>query len=458
MRKASHPRPTALSNASSTPFKNTLVDGLPTSFESLHQAVVDAAEVHINSRHRAPCTPKTKVLFARMDFHGVGNDLNNAARALACALSQDRQVVFLPPGQADQDKNSWLRALRVTGEQPWHWLKGAGWPLDSALVLSSCHRELMRPERKHVLLALAQANDTDAATTLSRIGEHTLAKVARSWHPIWRVGLTAAVVPTPYQSLGLLWWFQVLASYLVRLRGPLHAAMADHPAMRAFMASRESAAPRGRIPTAAANFGRTHCGKRLCDDVGMGWHPPVWFDVGLHIRMGDVCGKNAPRRGQKTRRCSARPLEDALELMKSHGLRGDVFFASDSAETLAQAVHLGPVYGFNISFLAFEHFSKGRGETCSDRNSGGSVTGLEWCERDVARDRRLLVEALLDAIMLSRSTVLVGSMMSNFPRLALQLRVQAPREGVLRYLTLDGREWCTRSSCRMNYTERYGTS
>ena len=65
----------------------------------------------------------------------------------------------------------------------------------------------------------------------------------------------------------------------------------------------------------------------------------------------------------------------------------------------------------------------------------------------------LLLEALLDTFMLSRSSVLVGSMMSNFPRLALQLRVQAPIGDRKRYLALDGREWCTRTSCRMNYTE-----
>ena len=42
------------------------------------------------------------------------------------------------------------------------------------------------------------------------------------------------------------------------------------------------------------------------------------------------------------------------------------------------------------------------------------------------------------------SLVFVGSMMSNFPRMALQMRVQTPLEGQHRYLALDGRTWCTR--------------
>ena len=134
-----------------------------------------------------------------------------------------------------------------------------------------------------------------------------------------------------------------------------------------------------------------------------------------------------------------------------------------SADVLAQAVYIGPKYGFNISSLPFvRNRSKSDALTCASKTpglAGERATGLELCERDEPRDRIMLVQALLDAFVLSRSTVLVGSMMSNFPRLALQLRVQAPL-GLQqrRYLPLDDREWCTRSSCRMNYTERFGTT
>ena len=46
--------------------------------------------------------------------------------------------------------------------------------------------------------------------------------------------------------------------------------------------------------------------------------------------------------------------------------------------------------------------------------------------------------------------------MSNFPRLALQMRVQVPR---LRlpgsYLALDDRPWCSRSSCREGFASAH---
>ena len=66
-----------------------------------------------------------------------------------------------------------------------------------------------------------------------------------------------------------------------------------------------------------------------------------------------------------------------------------------------------------------------------------------------------LVDMLLELVLLSHAAVLGGTMQSNVPRLALQLRVQPP--GSL-FVGLDGREWCTRSSCRMNYTGRFGTA
>jgi hypothetical protein len=108
-----------------------------------------------------------------MDFRGVGNDLNSAIRAFACALAQDRQVVFLPPSRESMDKYPWLKELGVSWQSPWHWLHRAGLHFDSLLVASSCQLELLTPERRHVLMALAEANDTDAETTLTRLGETT---------------------------------------------------------------------------------------------------------------------------------------------------------------------------------------------------------------------------------------------------------------------------------------------
>ena len=65
------------------------------------------------------------------------------------------------------------------------------------------------------------------------------------------------------------------------------------------------------------------------------------------------------------------------------------------------------------------------------------------------RDNTVLVEALMELLLLSRSRVIAGQMLGNMPRLALQLRVRPP--GISWYVSLDGNEWCTTSSCKSQY-------
>ena len=73
----------------------------------------------------------------------------------------------------------------------------------------------------------------------------------------------------------------------------------------------------------------------------------------------------------------------------------------------------------------------------------------------------------MDMLLLSRVSLLAGKMMSNFPRVALQMRVQMPTRRRLpslalhancsrhhhpsqpvAYVALDDRPWCSRTSCR----------
>ena len=59
----------------------------------------------------------------------------------------------------------------------------------------------------------------------------------------------------------------------------------------------------------------------------------------------------------------------------------------------------------------------------------------------------VLEEALLDLLVLSQARVLAGAMLSNMPRLALQMRVR-PSGKRPPYISLDGNSWCTTSSCK----------
>ena len=63
-----------------------IIDGIHSSPALLHQSLVDAAGAYLDRLHLAPCTDETPILFYRMDFHGIGNDLTRATAALAAAV------------------------------------------------------------------------------------------------------------------------------------------------------------------------------------------------------------------------------------------------------------------------------------------------------------------------------------------------------------------------------------
>ena len=313
----------------------------------------------------------------------------------------------------------------------------------------------------------ANATETDIGATLRRLGEFGLHNTSTTYRTSWRVGMDAGFVPLPFRRQGLLWWFQVLTNFWVRARGSLKERLMEHVALKSLrrkLLTRRRAIP---PPAIAEPIGRARCGargRRPCDKLGSGWLPDVWFDVGLHIRMGDACGAKAPERGQRARRCSARPLQDAFALMNAHQLRGHVFLATDSTEIARASEAIGAEYGFQVSTLPINR--KQHDSLCLSTGSQSDEPrcGTEFVDRTRERDLSMLTDTLLDSLLvgyalplpcpmpasparirtptnpptythddvrvscsqLSRSTVLVGAMMSNFPRLALQLRVQMP--------------------------------
>ena len=342
-------------------------------------------------------------------------------------------------------------------------------PNDDLLVTSDCQRH-MSATRPDLMRLLANATEVDTGATLRRFGEYALHNTSMAYRTSWRVGMDSNSIPLAFRRQGLLWWFQVLTNFWIRARGDLKERLMRHEALKTLRRKLRffpHSYPRGVPPPAIAEpIGRTLCGgrrRRPCDKLGSGWLPEVWFDVGLHIRMGDACGANAPERGQRSRRCSARPLQDAFALMNAHQLRGHVFLATDSTEIARASEAIGAEHGFKVSTLQIDR--KQHDSLCLSTASRKDEPrcGTEFVDRTRERDLDMLTDTLLDSLLvrhplpcpfpcvpapthaharaharahnmtvrvsrsqLSRSTVLVGAMMSNFPRLALQLRVQMP--------------------------------
>ena len=142
------------------------------------------------------------------------------------------------------------------------------------------------------------------------------------------------------------------------------------------------------------------------------------------------------------RRCDIN-LTTVVQKLRSEGVHnGTMFIASDSQQIIDEARN-GGARPFVVSYLLID---RGRFETAKPTE-----------KLDGARTRlNSLIEALMDITLLARSSLVIGKMMSNFPRLALQMRVQVPR---LRlpgsYLALDDRPWCSRSSCREGFASAH---
>ncbi len=417
------------------------VEGQEPTISGMHAALVASATAHIHDLQHAECRHDTPLLFARMDCHGVGEDINNAVRMLAVAVVQRRQLVLLPPPPEfwhDPAKCALPPTVRLSATEPWHWVYGQKFPLSSILHLSACHEELLQNHPK-LMEALALSPYGNLTQVAKSQGAMNLESRSRESRLLWRTHISVSRhVPRIFQRQGLLWWFQVLTTYLVRIQEPLSGMLASHPAMAPFMSS-ATTPPSATLDDLRWVGWDVRCAKTFCDGVGPGWRPQVRFDAGAHIRLGDSCRQSdLPKHyTMHVRRCDLN-LSVAIRKLQEAGVRsGSLYIASDS-QSVFDEVDRGGAHPFRATYL---RINRSRYETAVST------------ERISAEDKRLnsFLEALMDMLLLSRSTLIAGKMMSNFPRCAIQMRVQIPRQPAGAYVSLDDRPWCTRTSCRSEW-------
>ena len=396
--------------------------GLPTS-----NAATDLRKAHalLESLHSGPCElGKTKILFKRMPAAGISHDLNSVVRAMAVAVRDQRQLVLLPPSAANRRK-----LLRLAGDlnerRPWHWLPD-GVPLSSLLHFSSCQKKL---RRLHPGALDALGNSTDATKSncnVSQICGGALVKTRgltkdNDVSNVWFVEIHPISIPKAFRRNGILWWFQVLTTFLVRINGPLARSIRTHNAMRPFL-----------LPDVQRSGNQTRAGRLRAHArvAGLVWSSNASFDIGLHVRMGDACGDHADEHGL---RMCLRSLPSNLERLAVRNVtEGTMFLASDSQRIVDQAYLARP---------AFETFSLRLQRTQYDVS--GRIEDVLPRGYDLSSVR----DALMELLLLSRARRVAGAMSSNMPRLALQLRVSPPGDR-MPYIGLDTNEWCTCSSCK----------
>ena len=426
---------------------------------------LQAAYAHLEAAHRAPCVlGRTPLVVHRMTVLGIANDLNYAVRAFALANRKHTrgQLLLLPPAKAPSHGRVATnnREALVAGrsiDNAWHWFDGLpGATLSDILEPSACQRRLQQPDEIRRLRALDEASRSNATIPAAAraLGLGEVVHDSTSFIRAHSRGILLSDVPAEFRAHGMLWWWQALTTYLVRVKGPLAARLRGHPAMlgllrpgrsiaastavqRDWLEASGLALSRGTAPPGAG-------GK--VDHAGSlpGWLPPVAFDAALHVRMGDACGPLAKANQGIVRKCVT-TLAAGLAPLLAHGVipnGGRLFLATDSQRIVAEAKAAAASLPFEIDYLQI------------DRNKYDSAAWIELRSAQQRTQLAILEETLLDLLLLSRARYLAGSMYGNVPRLALQLRPTTPGDPKrLAYITTDGRDWCTCVTCMKNNTE-----
>ena len=417
-----------------------------------------SAYLHLEAAHRAPCElGKTPLILHRMTVLGIANDLNYIVKAFAIANYRPGghagQLLLLPPAHAPHQGRSAgnNRKSLVEGrsmDNAWHWLDGLpGAKLDSIFTPSACQLRLQQPDEIGRLRALdaasRNASFSGAAQALG-LGKHAF-DAASAIQAIGK-GLTFAYVPEQFRKHGMLWWFQALTTYLLRVRGPLAAQLQRHPAMQA-LAGRLAVGGSGSTAMQRAWLASSEAALRSAvrrdSSQELGWFPSVTFDAALHVRMGDACGPRAKRNQGIVRKCVP-TLRAGLAPLLAHGVvprGGRLFLATDSQSIVDEAAAAAATLPFEVFYLNI---------------SRAKYDSEAWIELNSAKDRTkgsILEETMLDLLLLSRARYIAGSMYGNMPRVALQLRPTAPGDARrLAWVTTDGRDWCTKPTCMTNNT------
>ena len=413
---------------------------------------LQSAYSFLEDAHKAPCIlGKTPLVVQRMTVLGIANDINYVVRAMALSMRKQHggQLILLPPARAPShgrvaSNNRQSIASGRTLENAWHWLDGLpGASLSSIFTPSACQLRLQEQDEIGRLRALDLASRNSSLAKAAQslgLGSDVFDATNGAVRALGR-GMLLQDMPAQFRQHGMLWWWQVLTTYTVRVRGPIAERLQRHPSMLALSnriskeLSAESTTQGDWLSSTRAALAKAARGSSAKD---FGYLPNVAFDAALHVRMGDACGPKAKRNQEIVRKCVL-TLRAGLAPLLAHGVvprGGRVFLATDSQSIVEQAKAAAASLPFSVYFLDI------------DRAKYDTEAWIELASAKSRSTLTILDETLLDLLFLSRSRYIAGSMYGNVPRLALQLRVTAPGDPRrLAYVTTDGRDWCTMPTC-----------
>ena len=371
------------------------------------------ALTYIEASQRCPCTSQVGLLFVTMGAAGLANDINHLARMTHFTLMHTRatkrpwQVVILPPKRLS---NGAASSIELSVERPWHWLEGH--PLAEVFQLSTCHEQLLK-QNISWLSSLARHVPT---SELRHQSPHPLVTLQIGWQD-------SGSLPKWLEPAGRRWWWSVLTSYVLRVRGRLEAKL-----------ERRLAHAHDLSPTDEyrwASFVRSHPFRHYPCEAR-----PMLFSLGLHHREGDACGVNA--KAQPARLCerTARAVLALLSNLTSNDVMNAtsrklvrVFLSTDSDAMARRVLRLRGISAHALTINRSKYETRELTEVASELAPG--------------RMEEVLLEGMLDLLLLAHSDRIAGALLGNFARVAMQWRVREDEK----YISLDGRRWCGASRC-----------
>ena len=411
---------------------------------------------YLQRLHFGVCTPQTAVVVHSWAHAGLGNALGQLLLSLQFAALHNRVLVISTASESDS----------------WVWLNNSGFHPHDLIWPSSCDLLAREMGSHRIFTHRLQMNNIFCPT------------YGCPW---------ANAVPEPFSNLCVMNWYSHLLDFILRPSKGMHDWLAEYaapPVCGPELCGANGEADSNGHDQLARVTRRERSMMRAANSSSRGsWRPPFALElasrlrlpvglrkrdllvVGVHLRVGDACVKARPQWQRpacvytegdgwasgwaerisgwiSTRRQSdvlgARRPRDVAILLSTDSARA----YDKRAEEVGERLGASTVVGFNFPRTKYDHDEESNGNDANNKTKRGVRLFLEERLRSKKQAARpLLAEALLDLLLLSHSThLLVGSMYSNFARLALQLGHMVSG-GMLRHESFDA-FWCPYHQCQ----------
>lgn len=408
----------------------------PRSDSAAGTAMEDAAIAHMHTIYAQECSVDTPIMVFPVRRAGLSLEINAVLRAVHAAIVQRRALVITrhPPVMR--------RGKRAMVPKPMLFSLGTRYEAFEDLVRASKCQEMIGREHDHIVNAWLEGGEEDALHSVFS----NLTVLKRS---ISAATIAKNPIPKEFDRLGLVRWMRLLARYFVRPSDALKRSALARAGIKDVQL-RKSRARALFIPRSLAHPPPL---QSIADKIA-----PTLFGsearrnwIGVHARVGDSCEAMCRYEALFRPRHCVRSIGPYLDLLRARGIvspgrRTRVYVATDSSQVVASISKANGDQRYAQDFEIATVTSIER-EKYGHDGEGSPIARKQIERRDDLDPGELLEDLIVELAALSASSVVVGSLYSNVPRLALVLGPPT----LSAYISLDT-IWCFNVGCAIYET------